>query len=74
MRPLLTPSMQRELQDLLQHPPPDGGRWTGPKVAHWMASRTGKTVARQRGWEYLHRFTTDTVDPTEPQDDLTDKP
>src|SRR5262245_53628397 len=33
--PLLTPSLQRELRQALQHPPPSGGEWTGPKVAQW---------------------------------------
>lgn len=66
---LLTPSMQCELRDLLKHPPLSGGSWTGPKVASWMATRTGKPVARQRGWEYLHRFRTAYVDSIDVLDD-----
>src|SRR5262245_8975976 len=54
--PLLTPSLQCELLQALQHPPPGGGEWTGPKVAQWMSMRTGKPIARQRGWEYLCRL------------------
>src|SRR5262249_15125949 len=54
--PLLTPSVQCELLQALQHPPPSGGEWTGPKVAQWMSMRTGKPIARQRGWEYLCRL------------------
>jgi transposase len=54
--PLLTPPLQCELWHTLQVPPPDGGTWTGPKVAQWMTARTGKPIARQRGWEYLRRL------------------
>jgi hypothetical protein len=53
--PLLTPALQCELWQALQHPPSTGGEWTGPKVAQWMSMRTGKPIARQRGWEYLRR-------------------
>src|SRR3954451_25103043 len=34
-------------------PPADGGLWTGPKVATWMAARLGRQVRPQRGWDYL---------------------
>src|SRR3982750_1539261 len=34
-------------------PPADGGLWTGPKVATWMAARLGRKVWPQRGWGYL---------------------
>src|SRR3954471_20295222 len=38
----------------LREPPPDGGLWTGPKVARWMASELGlAAVLPQRGWEAL---------------------
>jgi transposase len=38
-------------------PPPGGGMWSGPKVARWIAQRTGseKKVHAQRGWEYLRK-------------------
>jgi transposase len=54
--PILTENQQRDLRQALQNPAPDGGVWTGPKVARWIASRTGKQVHRQRGWEYLRRL------------------
>jgi transposase len=54
--PLLSEEQQRELRQALQKPTPDGGVWTGPKVARWIAARTGKRVHRQRGWEYLRRL------------------
>ena len=54
--PLLSVEQQDELREALQGVPPDGRRWTGPKVARWIADRTGKRVHRQRGWEYLRRL------------------
>lgn len=53
---LLTAGLRHELWLTLQRPSPSGGRWTGPKVAEWIAARTGKVVHRQRGWEYLRRL------------------
>ena len=43
-----------KLKARLLEPPPDGGLWTGPKVARWMASELGlAAVLPQRGWEAL---------------------
>ncbi len=51
---VLKPDLLDKLQDRLREPPPDGGLWTSPKVAAWMASEVGLTrVAPQRGWEAL---------------------
>ena len=57
---LLSAEEQIELCNALQGVPPDGGAWTGVKVEHWMAAKTGRPVHRQRGWEYLRRVTTST--------------
>jgi transposase len=54
--PILAAEQQRELHEALQGPALDGGRWTGPKVAQWIATRIGRPVHRQRGWEYLRRL------------------
>ncbi len=54
---LIPAAMQDELRKTLQDPPPGGGRWTGPKVARWIAAKAGTPVHRQRGWEYLRRLT-----------------
>ena len=54
--PILSEEQQRDLRLALQKRAPDGGIWTGPKVALWIAARTGKRVHRQRGWEYLRRL------------------
>jgi transposase len=51
--PLLDESQQALLRQVLQTPPVDGGRWNGAKVADWMSQQLGRTVSRQRGWEYL---------------------
>ena len=51
---VLKPDLLDRLKDRLREPPPDGGLWTSPKVAAWMASELGLTrVAPQRGWEAL---------------------
>lgn len=56
-RCLLTPEQQAELRAALADPAPDGGMWSGPKVARWIAQRTGQAqVYPQRGWVYLRRF------------------
>jgi transposase len=54
--PILGAEQQQELRQALQHAPPDGGVWTGPKVAQWIADKTGRRVHRQRGWDYLRRL------------------
>ncbi|MEY3868897.1 MAG: helix-turn-helix domain-containing protein [Microcoleaceae cyanobacterium] len=54
---LLTIAQQEELRQALQDPPPDGGQWSGPKVARWIAEKTGNDhIWPQRGWDYLKRL------------------
>lgn len=54
---LLKQAELAELKERLKTPPPDGGIWTGPKVAHWIAQKTGREkVWPQRGWDYLKKF------------------
>jgi transposase len=53
---LLSPEQQVQLQQALDEPPPDGGLWSGPKVARWIYARMGRKVPPQRGWEYLKRL------------------
>ena len=38
---VLTPALLTALSERLKTPPDDGGRWTGPKVALWMARHLG---------------------------------
>jgi transposase len=53
---LLPASQQQELDHALDQPPADGGLWSGPKVATWMAERLGRLVGPRRGWDYLQRL------------------
>jgi transposase len=54
---LLTLEQQQELKQVLQGPAPDGGSWSGTKVAQWIAKKTGREwVWPQRGWDYLKRL------------------
>jgi transposase len=51
---VLKPDLLEKLKARLLEPPPDGGLWTSPKVAAWMASELGLAeVLPQRGWEAL---------------------
>lgn len=53
--PLLDGTGLAALQDALTGPAPDGGLWSGPKVARWMADRLGRPVSAYRGWAVLRR-------------------
>jgi transposase len=53
---LLLVEQLAELDTLLDGPSPDGGLWTGPKAAAWMATKLGRKVHVQRGWEVLQRL------------------
>jgi transposase len=51
---VLKPDLLEKLKARLLDPPPDGGLWTSPKVAAWMAGELGlAAVLPQRGWEAL---------------------
>src|SRR3954466_3491339 len=51
---VLRPDLLEKLKDRLREPPPDGGLWTSPKVAAWMAGELGlAAVLPQRGGEAL---------------------
>jgi len=70
--PLLDPAQVEDLRDMVSAPPPDGGLWTGRKVAQWITGRIGRTVSPQRGVEYLHRldWTRQVPRPTNPEQSL----
>src|SRR3712207_3262373 len=54
---LLTPDLLAALTERVKAPPEDGGLWSGPKVALWMARHLGLAkVHPQRGWEALKRI------------------
>src|SRR4051794_10791059 len=51
---ILRPDLLDKLKARLREPPPDGGLWTSPKVAAWMAGELGLAAGLpQRGWEAL---------------------
>ncbi len=54
--PLLSVEQPGALVQALEGPSPDGGRWSGPQVATWIAGMVGHPVSAQRGWEYLRRL------------------
>jgi transposase len=54
---VLTAEVMMALADRLRDPPDDGGLWTGPKVAVWIAARLGREkVHPQRGWDALRKL------------------
>ncbi len=53
--PLLSAEQGRALAAVLAQRPPEGGLWSGPRVARWMSETLGRSVAPQRGWEALRR-------------------
>jgi transposase len=50
---VLTPEVLARVRERVKTPPDDGGVWTAPKVAAFMAAELGRQVAEQRGWEAL---------------------
>jgi transposase len=52
----LTPGQQAELFDALQAEPPDGGLWSGPKVARYVRERWGVETCPQTGWRWLKKL------------------
>lgn len=51
---ILTPEALASLKERLRTPPDDGGLWTGPKVARFLAKfHSLKSVHDQRGWDAL---------------------
>jgi transposase len=54
---LLREDVLAALAERLRTPPENGGLWSGPKVAAWMARHLGLArVHPQRGWEALKRI------------------
>jgi transposase len=56
-QPLLNKEQLNRLRQACKEKPPDGGVWTGPKIARWIERETGKSqVHNQRGWDYLKKL------------------
>jgi transposase len=51
---ILTPAALAALKERMKMPPDDGGLWSGPKVARWLARfHDLPSVHDQRGWDAL---------------------
>ena len=51
---ILTPEALAALKERIKAPPDDGGLWSGPKIARWLAKFHGvRSVHDQRGWDAL---------------------
>jgi transposase len=46
----------KELDRALRAPAPDGGLWTAPKVAAWIADKTGHEVHPSTAWRAMRRL------------------
>jgi transposase len=55
-RPRLDAEAARALDAALRASPADGGLWTAPKVAAWIAERTGTTVDASTAWRAMRRL------------------
>lgn len=53
---LRSAAQRTALDQALDGPAPDGGLWTGPKVARWMGAKLGRKVHNPRGWELLQQL------------------
>jgi transposase len=54
--PRLDQEQKARLLEALRAAPPQGGLWSGPKVAAWIEERTGQKASNQLGWTYLKRL------------------
>ena len=52
----LSDKQQQQLIKALEKEPPSGGLWNGPKVAAWIAEKTGQGARPKLGWIYLKRL------------------
>ncbi len=53
---VLSAQQEAELVAALHGPAPDGGLWSGPKVARWINARAKRHVTDDGGWVYLRRL------------------
>src|SRR5262245_11246009 len=51
--PRLAVPQRAALRAALRQRPPDGGLWSGPKVARYARDRWGVRVSAQAGWQWL---------------------
>lgn len=55
-RACLDANLGKELDQALRLAAPDGGLWSGPKVAAWIAEKTGRTTHRTTAWRALRKL------------------
>lgn len=55
-KPRLDAEAAQALDAALRSPPADGGLWTAPKVAAWIAARTGAAVNASTAWRVMRRL------------------
>ena len=68
-RPALSEDRRAELFAALKRRPPDGGLWSGPKVARYVRDRWGVEVRSETGWRWLRAlgFTLQVPRPSHPR-------
>jgi len=68
-QPKLLPRRRDALYAAVQQRPPDGGLWTGPKVARYVRTRWGVEVGPVTGWRWLRNlgFTLQVPRPSPPR-------
>jgi len=54
--PRLSPAQQEQLKAELLGRAPDGGLWSGPKLARRIAQLTGTPMHKATGWEWLRKL------------------
>lgn len=52
----LSVPQQAEVYDALHTESPDGGLWTGPKLARYVRDRWGVEVCPETGWRWLRKL------------------
>ena len=67
--PRLTPDRRAALRAALRRRPPDGGLWSGPKVARYARGRWGVRAGPRTGWRWLRElgFTLQVPRPAHPR-------
>lgn len=53
---VLDQAQMQALERALEQESPDRGLWTGPKVAQWIRTKSGRQVSAVTGWKYLVRL------------------
>ena len=69
---LLSEDQMNELEKVLDGPSPDGGLWTGPKVARWCQTEFGIEMSPDAGRDYMKRlgFSLQRPRPKHPEADI----